>query len=395
MVGAIALVVGGVAAAGAASSLIFLVSFALVHWAAILAGSRSGAARPALIPVLGAITCLGLATFQAFVVPEAGTVVAVWLAIGMILYLTLFSSGAGLADASEEARDPDLARLRGRSPLVLVPIANPARAASLVDVAATLRTPGTGRVLLLSVVRPGTEESGRDHPSLRDAEAVLGESLQRSFESDLAPETLFTIAPNVWTEIARVARVQACETVLVGLPDLTEPGVEANLEGLLAGLGCDVVIVRAPRGWHMSDARRVLVPIGGRREHSHLRARLLSSLSRSGERSITFLHAIPGATPSDERRRAEREVRALARDEAAGPYEVEVETTDDAKSAIIPRAAEADLVVMGMQRRERGQRPLGVLSLAIAQNTNVPLVLISRRPVRSLAGLSSTSFRLP
>jgi amino acid transporter len=395
MVGAIALVVGGVAAAGAASSLIFLVSFALVHWAAILAGSRSGAARPALIPVLGAITCLGLATFQAFVVPEAGTVVVVWLAIGMILYLTLFSSGAGLADASEEARDPDLARLRGRSPLVLVPIANPARAASLVDVAATLRTPGTGRVLLLSVVRPGTEESGRDHPSLRDAEAVLGESLQRSFESDLAPETLFTIAPNVWTEIARVARVQACETVLVGLPDLTEPGIEANLEGLLGSLNSDAVIVRAPRGWHMSDARRVLVPIGGRREHSHLRARLLASLSRSGERSIAFLHAIPGATPSDERRRAEREVRALARDEAAGPYEVEVETTDDAKSAIIPRAAEADLVVMGMQRRERGQRPLGVLALAIAQNTNVPLVLISRRPVRSLAGLSSTSFRLP
>ena len=51
--------------------------------------------------------------------------------------------------------NPDLARLRGRSPLVLVPIANPERAASLVDVAATLRTPGTGRVLLLSVVRPG------------------------------------------------------------------------------------------------------------------------------------------------------------------------------------------------------------------------------------------------
>lgn len=395
MVGAIALAVGGVASAGAASSLIFLVSFAMVHWAAILAGSRSGKARPAFVPVLGAVLCLGLATFQAFIVPEAGTVVVLWLTLGMILYLALFASGARMADASAEARDPDLARLRGRSPLVLVPIANPARAAGLVDVASTLRTPGTGRVLLLSVVRPEEGGSGRDHPSLQDAEAVLGESLQRSFESSLVPETLFTIASNVWREIARVARVQGCETVLVGLPDLTEPGVEANLEGLLADLSSDVVIVRAPRGWHMSDAKRILVPIGGRREHSHLRARLLSSLSRSGERSITFLHAVPTETSPDERRHGEREVRSLARDEAAGPYDVEVETTDDAQSAIIPRAAESDLVIMGMQRRERGTRPLGVLAMAIAQRTDVPLVLISRRPVRSLAGLSSTGFRLP
>lgn len=88
-------------------------------------------------------------------------------------------------------------------------------------------------------------------------------------------------------------------------------------------------------------------------------------------------------------------MRKLARDEAAGPYVVEVETTDEPVDAIIARASEADLVVLGMQRRDRGQRPLGDLSLAIAQQTEVPLVLISRRPVRALGGLSSATFRLP
>lgn len=110
---------------------------------------------------------------------------------------------------------------------------------------------------------------------------------------------------------------------------------------------------------------------------------------------LTFLHAVPTSTSADERRHVEREVRSLARDEAAGPYEVQVETTDDAAAAIIPKAAESDLVIMGMQRRERGSRPLGVLALAIAQSTDVPLVLISRRPIRSLAGLSTPYFRLP
>jgi len=85
----------------------------------------------------------------------------------------------------------------------------------------------------------------------------------------------------------------------------------------------------------------------------------------------------------------------LARDEAAGPYVVDVEATGDPVGAILGRAAAADLVVMGMERRARGQRPLGDLALAIAQQTDVPLVLISRRPVRSLGGLSSTGFRLP
>lgn len=392
MVAVIAVAVGDVAAAGAASSLIFLISFAMVHWAAVLAGSRTDRARPAIVPVIGAVLCLGLATFQAFAVPEAGTVVLTWLALGAALYLTLFSSGAQMADASAQATDPDLARLRGRSPLVLVPIANPERAASLVDVAATLRTPGTGRVLLLSVVRPHPEESGRGRDTLRDAEAILGESLQRSFESDLAPETLFTIARDHWGEIARVARSHPCETVLVGLPDLTEPGMEGNLEHLLAELQTDAVIVRAPRRWRMSEARRILVPIGGRNEHSHLRARLLASLSRSGERSLTFLHAGAATTSAEERQSVEREIRKLARDEAAGPYVVQVEATDTPVDAIIAHASEADLVVLGLQRRERGTRPLGELALAIAHRTDVPLVLISRRSIRPLAGLATPPF---
>jgi nucleotide-binding universal stress UspA family protein len=308
-----------------------------------------------------------------------------WLGLGAILYLTLFAPGARMADASAEARDPDLARLRGRSPLVLVPIANPASAASLVDVAATLRTPGVGRVLLLSVVRRPGDEVEPDSLTLQDAQGVLGESMRRSLESSLVAETLFTIASDPWQEIARVARGHGCETVLVGLPDLTGPGVEANLESLLAELDVDVVIVRAPRRWRMDEAKRVLVPIGGRREHSHLRARLLASLFRSGERSLTFLGALPATASRDIRRRAERDLRDLARDEAVGPHTVEVDSTDNPREAIIRRATDADLVIMGMQRRERGQRPLGELVTAIAQETDVPLVLISRRSTLTLS----------
>ncbi|MYE35294.1 MAG: amino acid permease [Gemmatimonadales bacterium] len=375
----IAVAVGNVAAAGAASSLIFLISFAMVHWAAMLARMRSGHPRPATLPVVGAALCVGLAIFQAIAVPEAGRVVAVWLGLGAVLYLTLLAPGARLADASAQARDPDLARLRGRSPLVVVPVANPASAASLADIANTVRAPGVGRILLLSVIpREGRPALSID-AAVQDAKDVLGESVGRGIEDPVSPETLFTIASDVWGEIARVANSRTCETVLVGLPRLTKPGVESRLEGLISRIDADVVIVRAPPRWRIEKATRILVTVKGRRDHSELRARLLGSLSRSSEPAVTFLCALPSDTSPDRRRRAERSVRQLARDEAAGPYGVEFEYTDDPVEPIVRMGEGSDLVVMGMERRARGEPAIGAFALEVARRTDMPLILLGRR----------------
>ena len=386
MIAVIAIAIGNVAAAGAASSLIFLVSFALAHGASIVAARRSERGGFGALPWVGGVLCIGLAVFQAVAVPAAGSVVLLWLLLGAALYLTLFAPDARLADARAEAHDPDLARLRGRSPLVLVPIANPANAASLVDLAATLRTPGVGRVLLLSIVRGGNRESVEGPRSLRDAEVILGESLHYSLESALSPETLFTIAGDVWPEIARVARLHRCETVVLGLPDLAGAGIESRLEALMADLEADVVVLRAPRRWRMADVHRVLIPLGGQSAHSQPRARLIASLSRSRERSLTFLGTVSPTTSEPSRQRFERDLRRLARDEAIGPHEVIVEAAPTPLEGIMRHAEQADLVVMGMRRLARDRRALGELPLALARGTDVPIVMIGRRPSRS-AGL--------
>jgi hypothetical protein len=384
MLGALVVVVGDVAAAGAASSLIFLISFAMVHWSAILARRRSGDRRVPFLPLTGAALCLALAAFQAFAVSAAGSVVVSWLVIGAAFYLTLLAPGARVADAGAEARDPDLARLRGRSPLVLVPIANPASAASLVGVAATVRTPGVGRVLLLSVVQAPEEVPDEDSPLFRDPQTILGESLRRGFERATVAETLFTVAADPWVEIARVARLHRCETVLLGAPRLSEPGVEAELEALLARLDSDVVVVRAPRRWRIARVRRVLVPMGGRRDHSRLRARLLASLTRSDACAITFLRTVPPETSPKLRRRFERELRALARDEVEGQYEVIVEAAVDTRETILRHAAETDLVLMGIRQGRGASRDLGTRVLEVARASDVPLILLGSRRGRPI-----------
>ncbi len=152
-----------VAAAGAMSSLIFLASFALAHGMAYLVRTRAGDTSPfrtpafPLVPIVGGFSCLALAMFQSVAVPSAGALAAIWLALGAILYMTQLAPRARVVDASAEAGDPQIVRFRGRSPLVLVPIANPASAASLVTMADAIAPHAVARVLLLSVVRPPEE----------------------------------------------------------------------------------------------------------------------------------------------------------------------------------------------------------------------------------------------
>jgi amino acid transporter len=383
----VVLAIGDVSAAGAASSLIFLISFALVHWAAILARRRSGDLRLPVLPLVGAALCIALATFQAVAVPPAGILVVALLMLGVAVYLTVLAPGASLADATAQARDPELARQRGRSPLVLVPIANPASAASLVGVAATVRTPGTGRVMLLSIVPALESALEEDQPALRDAERILGESLYRSFERETPTETLFTVASDPLLEIARVVGLHRCETVVLGAPRADVEGASGRLEALITQLDVDVAMLRATWRWRVAGVRRVLVPLGGLGHHSRLRARMLASLNRNDDCEITFLRSVPpDATPA-ERRKAEREVRARASDEAEGHFEVVIETEADPVAAIVRHAAEADLIVMGFQHGPDMRSLFGPFIREVMDRCEAPLILLGSRRPRSLGGL--------
>jgi len=153
------IVVPDIGSAGAAASLIFLLTFALTQSIAILARKRISGVTESFriplfpyLPLIGIAACLGVAIFEGIMVPVAGIIAVVWLAFGGCLYVILFGRSARIFDASSEGFDPELVKLRGRSPLVLVPIANPVNAAPMIRVASSLAPSDTGRVLLLWVV---------------------------------------------------------------------------------------------------------------------------------------------------------------------------------------------------------------------------------------------------
>ena len=383
----IVIVIPDVAAAGAAASLIFLITFALAHITSLLA-RRRGSTRAdlfrsplfPLVPIVGATSCIGLAAFQGVAVPAAGSLAILWAGVGGILYLLLFARRARVIDAGTEAIDPRISQLRGKSPLVLVPIANPTNAPAMIEVANTLAVPGVGRVLLLFVVSPPDESHPElIHPQLLNAQDLLRVSLSTSLQAGLYPEAMTTLSRDPWNEIVRVSRLHRCESLLVGFSKFDPRMQGSELERLVSRVDCDVALLRAPPRWELKKVQKILVPLGGRGSHDVLRARLLGSLCRDGICDIVFLRVLREEATDEECRRGERELSMFVRDELPGRFTVKSVRSNRPAEAIVQEARDYGLIVLGLQRMGRRHKGFGSVTLHIARSTPCPMILISSR----------------
>jgi len=202
---------------------------------------------------------------------------------------------------------------------VLVPIANPQNAHAMISLADTLVPSEAGRVLLQSIVVAPADWNPTDDPEPANrSQAVLRELLRASAVLGVRAETLTTVAKQPMEEIARVAQLHRCESVLLGLSEFEEDSHGTPLEGLLSRLSSDVVVLRAPKNWQLSDTQKILVPVAGRGGHDYLLARLLGSLSRKQKRHVTFLRVVPTSTPPSELKRIKRDLDRMARDNVGG-----------------------------------------------------------------------------
>ncbi len=375
-----------VAAAGAASSLIFLITFALAHLIMILMRNRgykeSNTFRapffPAL-PIAGMVACLGLAVFQAIVVPAAGLISLLWLIIGAVLFVSFFVKKAQAIEASEQALDPNLVRLRGLSPLVLLPISNPANAESMVFVANALAPPVVGRVLLLSIVIPSTEKDDIDK-RLTSSRDVTQYALKASFEAGLRPDTLTTIAEHPWQEIERVAKVHNCQSLLLGLSNLNDIQTSENLEKLVRHVKSDVVVFRQPySGWKITDAKKVLIPVAGLDSNDPLRARVAASLWRASQPEITFVQILPEDTPRQTLEKNHLRLTRFASRIIPGKTTVRITPSADVTNELIQQSEENDLVIMGLGKPGVHEKAFGNIPLMLAEQTDSALIFISKK----------------
>lgn len=381
------IIIPDVAIAGAASSLIFLISFAIAHWISILSRLRSDPKDLPfkspffpLIPVVGILSCVGLAVFQGIKVPLAGVIMLVWLGLGGGLYYILFRRRARVVDASAEGYDPRLVSLRGRSPVVLVPIVNPSHAVPMVAVASALAPPITGRVLLLSVVRTPEDWNPETHPEkLNNTQRVLKESLSASFGLGLIPEVLTTVATEPWDEIIRVSHAYSCESLLLGLTNLNEKS-EERIEYVMNRVDSDVVVLRTTHMWRLSEVKKILVPVRGSGAQDELLARLLGSICRASNPEVTFLKVLPEYATWQQTDKARKALFQIAEDQVPhGQIKVVIVKNNNVSEELISHAQDSDLMIVGLQRFSRRHKEFGKLPLYIAQETDCPMLMISRK----------------
>ncbi len=383
----ILILVPDVATAGAASSLIFLITFSFAHYINILLRRRMDPAHMPfrvglfpLVPMVGGACCLGLAFFQGVSVPAAGVITVMWLAVGGGLYAFRFAGRAQVFDASAEGIDPLLIKYRGRNPLILLPVDDAENAGSIVAVANAVSPPNVGRVLLLSVVEPPETWVENHAPqSLLEMEVVQREALTASFASDLAPEALLTVSSNHWAEILRVARLHQCEAIVLGLRKISEQASDPGLNELLSNAPCDTILLRSPKTWRFHNTRRILIPVGGRGSHSPLRARVLGNLRRQTDLEVAYICFLSPSASDEELHRARRLVRRRAGDEMGGRVEVTVERGLDPAGEIIRRASDYDLVILGLQQLKARRRAISDFALRIASETTGALLILGHK----------------
>ncbi len=398
------LVIPDLALAGAAASLIFLLTFAVTHVSAWQLRSRAGGrigdafATPffPLVPLLGVGTSTLLILFQVVTVPGAALLLVVWLGFGVAIYLSFLSTRAEALDAAAAGGDPLLTRLRGRRSSVLVPLANPARARGLASVASALAPAGTGRVLLHQVVvaREGMEETGLRR-AMSEANSALSNALVRTRRDGVTTELLLTLADDPWSEIVRVARGEEVSSVLLGLGEAPEdrkgsdartPGSDQEqelahpLDALIERLPTDVALLHAKGEFDLDGVRRVLVPLSGKNDHDALRARMIGTLARKGLEHLAFLHVLSPDAPLEAERRAEAALRSYLQDEARGKGETLVIRAADPIGEIVERARGFDLLVLGITRLRGGKSRLGELLARMVQEAPGPVLIISHPP---------------
>jgi amino acid transporter len=387
---AILFMVPDVASAGAAASLIFLISFTLAHLTTYLARRRGGTDDAPyktpwfpLVPLTGGIACTLMAIFQAILVPDATGILVIWIGLGVILYWSLFARRAELADVATAALDPSLVSLRGHSPLILVPIANPQHTPALVSIANALAARGVGRVMLLSIVPAGIDEEHRTvPPQLKDTQRIIYDALAESFQSGHSAEALISTAPKPMEEIRRIADEHRCASLLLGMGEIKESSLP-DLELLLNDVDCDVGIMRAPAGWHASKAIRILVPIAGKGGAHDFRVRLLASLCRATHRQVTFVTVIPTEASEQELTDTRARIQKLSELRIPGELSVKVLQSDAPLDALEEESKNYDLIVLGLRSVGWGKRVFGTFTLQIAARAACATLLLSRRRTRA------------
>ena len=383
----------------AAADVMFLLLFLQVNVAVITIRRKYGEALDygflipffPYIPILGIITKLGLALFMFNYSRLAWYTVLGWIIAGGAIYYSYARK------REREKRAPprvleEAAESEGRY-RILVPVADPAGARTLIDLAAMVAKHRDGVIVLLHVIavpRQTPLQVGRAYiREVRDG--VMDRASDLAEAHGVPHSSVIRIAH--WPAEAIIHEVEERDIDMVvmgwrGRSRDPRTAIGRNIDRVLRHADCHVVVVR---GDDLSSVGSILVPIAYPRQ-----ARVMLELAQVFEEEtsarVELFHLMPPGLDEEQRRRRLDEIYEGLADLNVTPEKepgrsIRIEETERVASRIVDRSGQFDLTILGASR-EGWFRKLtaGTMPERIARRigeNKLLLVKHSRSPVRS------------
>jgi uncharacterized hydrophobic protein (TIGR00271 family) len=231
---------------------------------------------------------------------------------------------------------------------VLVPIANPATAGTLLRLAGVLAQQQAGEVLALRVVvmpDPVPLEAG--HLRARAGQTLLERAMNQANEEGFAIQPMTRVARSVAQGILDTADEENADLIVLGWRGDT-PSIGASMgpiiDAVIRDAPCDVTVVKGHEEVRMD---KILVPTAGG-PNAAKAARLAMLLSQSYGSQVTALYVQSGQATSEQMEENRQCVaQTLAGLEFSHPPEQKVITADSVIEGIVKEAAGYDLVLLG------------------------------------------------
>jgi uncharacterized hydrophobic protein (TIGR00271 family) len=231
---------------------------------------------------------------------------------------------------------------------VLVPIANPATAGTLLHLAGVLARQQAGEVLALQVVVvPDQVPLEEGHRRARAGRALLERAMTQANEEGFAIQPMTRVAHSVTQGILDTAREEKVDLILVGWRGYTRSfgaSMGPIIDDVMRDAPCDVLVARG-REWE--QVNRILVPTAGG-PHALIAAQLAMLLSKTYGSQVTVLYVQLGrATPEQVEENRQVVAQTLADLEFSRPPEQKVIIADSVVEGIVEEAEGYDLVLLG------------------------------------------------
>ena len=233
---------------------------------------------------------------------------------------------------------------------ILVPLANPARAEQLVEMAGRVAGVSRGEVLALTVVDlPQVTAYSDAEPQMKEGELVLRKAQQVAIEKQVALTSLLKMGRDTADEIVGTAIEHGCDLILMGYKKEDDPLENSVIHEVIRRQPCDVAVLKGDEELE-GPLERALVPLGGKEVHDSLKVRLVHSFHQEYGTKFTFLFVVAPDAGAKERQFADASLRHAATIYDVPDPDLVVATADDVAEAIIGHSEGQDLLILGMRQ---------------------------------------------